>query len=358
MKWLFLICFSLFYPLNAAIHKLESLEEKLTTLEIESGIKPRPEKTSFNIFGDFLYWKASLDGVAYATTAVIVPSIAGGTVSDDFKARTVHFDYSPAFQIGAGVGLPYDHWDIAVHWLRSYSTGRDKAHGALTEAVGNRVIFESIGLIQEALSLPNKASAHCRVHLNVVDLVLGRTFLWSKYFSFRPFAGIRGTWLKLNWNIAFTAPVQPTAAFPQSSTDAKINNHFNAGGLVGGFESKWNLCQGFGFFSYATASLVYGESEEKTKQEFFSIASASSAPLEQTFTAHNASHTVKGIFDIAVGLKWERDLSKNCRILLRAGYDFFYWPSVTQKTIVQLSRIRDRADLSFQGLVVGGRLDF
>ena len=358
MKWLFLICFSLFHPLNAVVQHLKSLEEKLSTLEIESGVKQRPEKTSFNIFGDFLYWKASLDGVAYATTAKIVPSIAGGTVTDDFKTRTVHFNYSPAFHIGAGVGLPYDHWDIAVQWLRSYSTGRDEARGALTETVGNRVIFESIGLVQEALSFPNKAKAHCHVHLNVVDLVLGRTFLWSKYFSFRPFAGIRGAWLKLDWDISFTAPVQPAAAFPQSFTFADIKNHFNAGGLVGGFESKWNLFGGFGFFSYATAALIYGESSEKTKQEFFSITSAGATPLEQKLTARNASHTVKGIFDIAVGLKWERDLSKNCRILLRAGYDFLYWPSVTQKTIVQLSRIRDRADLSFQGLVVGGRLDF
>ena len=67
---------------------------------------------------------------------------------------------------------------------------------------------------------------------------------------------------------------------------------------------------------------------------------------------------MKGIFDIALGVKWERDFGKNGHVFLWAGYDFFYWPGVTQKTIVQETRIRDRADLSFEGLVLGAKVDF
>jgi hypothetical protein len=335
-----------------------TIDERLNALEVASGIKSAPEKTSFNVFGDFLYWKASLDGVAWATTAEVVSSVSGGTTFDEYKTRTVHFEYAPAFQVGAGVGLPFDHWDLSVRWLRTFSTGKDHARGSLTESVGNRVIFDSIGLIQALTSSINKAKAKCHVHLDVVDLVLGRTFLWSKYFSFRPFAGIRGSWLRLDWDLSFTRPIQSNFPTAQTFTFVDIDNSFKAGGLVGGFESKWNLYKGLGLFSYATASLIYGESKETTKQEYFYVPALSSAVTKQNFTARNSAHTVKGVFDIAVGVKWETHFCKDYHLLLHAGYDFFYWPAVTQKTVTQNTRIRDRSDLSFEGLMIGARVDF
>lgn len=354
MKWSYCVIFFL----CASLYATSSIEEKLNRLEIESGIKPPPNQTSVNAFGNFLYWKASLDGVAWATTAKVVARPSGGDTLDDFKTRMVHFDYSPAFQVGIGVGLPYDQWDVSVQWLRTDSTGRDHARGDLTIDVGNKIILDEIGLIQGLLTPPNRASAHCRVHLHIIDLVLGRTFFWSKYFVFRPFAGVRGAWLKLDWDLSFTMPIQSHAPLDQTYTFADINNRFNAAGLIGGFESKWNLYRGFGLFSHATASLIYGVSSEKTKQEFFLIPAMTSDLFEQTFSAKNSTHAVKGVFDIAIGLKWEKDLTKRWHLLLRAGYDFFYWPAVTQKTILQITRVRDRSDLSFQGFIVGARLDY
>ncbi len=360
MRWLCCVVF-LSIGLQATIRQdEEAIEDKIHRLEIESGIELPPERTSFNIFGDFIYWKTSLDGVAWATTAEVVNVVNGGESFDDFKTRMVHFDYSPAFQIGAGVGLPYDHWDVATRWLRTFSTGRDHARGVSLPGVGDRVIFDSNGLVVGLITppFPDRAKAKCHVHLDVVDLVLGRTFLWSRFFSFRPFAGVRGAWLRLKWDISFTMPIR--AGFPaaQSFTTEEIHNQFNAGGFVGGFESKWNIYKGFGLFSYASASLIYGKSSEKTMQEFFLVPPFLTTALEQNFSAKNSTHTVKGVFDIGVGLKWERTFSKHCHLLFDAGYDFFYWPAVTQKTVTQFTRVRDRADLSFQGLVLGGRWDF
>ena len=64
------------------------------------------------------------------------------------------------------------------------------------------------------------------------------------------------------------------------------------------------------------------------------------------------------MFDIAVGIKYEVDFYKTNHLLLWLGYDFFYWPNVTQKTILQDTRTRDRADLSYEGLIMGARVDF
>ncbi len=349
----------LFSDLSSNVSQdITSFEGRLERLERDSGIDLRKEKTTVFFFGDFIYWKTSLDGVAYATEAKAELDPVGNLVFTDFKAKTVDFDYAPAFQVGMGIGLPHDHWDITLKWLRSFTKGRDTAYGDLSVAAGNEVIFDSIGLIEGLVSPPNRVSADCSVHLDVGEIVLGRTFLWSRYFWFKLYGGLKGAWVRLDWDISYKVPVVIPSATVQTYTDFNVDNDYAGGGFVGGFESKWNVYKGFGLFSRASAALIYGRSSERTKQKFFTIPAGSVETFEQTLTAHNARAAVKAVFDIAIGLKWEGNFYKTDHILVWAGYDFFYWPGVTQKTIVQLTRIRDRSDLSYEGLVVGARMDF
>lgn len=335
-----------------------SFEERLSRLEQDAGVDLRKESTTFLLFGEFIYWKTSLDGVAYATTAKVDENLSGDPVLNKYKTRTVHFEYSPAFQIGIGANLPRDHWDVAASWLRSTSEGKDKAHGELSQVLGSRVILDSIGLIQPLDSPPSMAKADCRVQLNVVDLALGRTFVWSRYFWFRPYGGVRAAWVDLDWKIAFTRPVFADFGSDQTYTRLHIDNTYSAAGFVGGFDSRWNLYKGFGLFSKASASLIFGTSSERTRQKFFTVPAGQTVVTENLLKAHNTTHAVKAIFDIALGLKWERDFGKAGHVFLWIGYDFFYLPSVTQKTIVQQTRVRDRADLSFEGVMMGAKVDF
>lgn len=360
MKWTYLLAMICVSGLgfSAEPEEFRSVEEKIKRLEADAGLDVRPETTTFFVFGEFIYWKASLDGVGYATTAEVVANPGGGTLNNDFKTRMVHFNYEPAFEIGLGIGLPFDHWDLTARWLRSHSTGRDTAHGAPTDSIGNRVILDSVGLIEMLDSFPTRAKAKCNVNLDVVDGVLGRTFLWSRYFVFRPYAGIRGAWVKLDWDISFKRHISTPSAENQSYTKFDVDNDFIACGFIGGFESKWNLYNNFGLYSDASAALLYGNSSEKSKQKFYRIPAGETEVFEQKLSARNSAHTVKAVFDIGIGLKWETNMFKNGHFLIWAGYDFFYWPNVTQKTITQANRSRDRADLSYQGFVVGTRFVF
>ncbi|MBS0605275.1 MAG: hypothetical protein JSS60_09620 [Verrucomicrobia bacterium] len=338
--------------------EITSMEDKVKRLEQDSGIDTQPERTTINFFGEFLYWKASLDGVAYATTGVGRIGTSGALIFDKFKTRTAHFEYDPGFQIGVGIGLPHDHWDMEGRWLRFHTRGYDEARGDLSAGVGNKVIFDSIGTIEGLDSPPSQAKAECHLKLDVVDAVLGRTFLWSRYFWFHPFAGIRAAWVRLDWDIAFKMPIVIPSLKDQSLSELDVDNRYTAVGFVGGFDSKWNLWKGIGLFSHASASLIYGKSSESTEQEFTRIPPLHLDGLQQTLTAHNSAHAIKGVFDIAVGLKWESDFYKKHHFMMWAGYDFFYWPNVTQKTINQFTRSRDRADMSFEGLIMGARVDY
>jgi hypothetical protein len=370
MKWLCLAAALFFYATFEAAEepardgskthpRFLSIESKIRSLEQQVGIKPPTYKTTFNLFGDFLYWKASLDGVGYATTAVGVVNADGSDGFNKFKTRTVHFSYDPGFLIGAGVGLPYDQWDVGCQWLRFHTRGKDKAHGSLDAASGHRAILDLIGMLEPLLSPPGKATADCRIHLDVVDLVMGRSFYWSRYFNFRPFAGLRAAWVDIDWDISFTRPIFPGFPDPQTFAFLDAGNDFNAIGFLGGFESDWTFHKGLGLFSYATASLIYGKSSEHTREEFFLVPASGTKAIEQTLKAQNATHTVKSVFDLALGIQWSLRFKKDrYGLLLRAGYDFFYWPNVTQKTVIQNNRIRDRADLSFQGLIMGAKFEF
>jgi len=369
MKWICLVLVVVFSPLFAIFENLTpfeyeihqgaaSIEEQLQKLELELGIKRPVPRTSWNLFGDFLYWKASLDGVAYATTAVEVVNADGSLGQDRFKTRTVHFSYDPGFCIGIGVGLPYDNWDIGLRWLRFYTTGHDKAHGAASDAAGGRVILDSVGMLEALVSNPTKATAKCDIHLNVVDLYLGRRFLWSHYFEFRPYAALRGAWIDLDWDIAFRAPITIPSPVNQSYAFLDVDNDFNAIGFIGGFDSKWTFYKGLGLFCYASAGLVYGESSEKTKEKFFLVPASTTTLIEQTLRARNATHAIKSVFDFTLGLKWEILFKGHYQFGIHAGYELLYWPNVTQKTVVQNMRIRDRSDLSFQGLILGAGFDF
>lgn len=360
MKWAWLVAFLCGSFLFADDSAWDSIEAKIRRLEQDAGINPNPERTSFNFFGEFYYAKASLDGVAYATTAVFEEVPGGGGGFNKFKTRSVHFNYDPGFQIGAGIGLPYDRWDIQGRWLRFHSVGHDLAHADQVIGFGNKAIIDAIGSIQSIISLDvsaTKAKAACHLKLDVVDAVLGRTLLWSRYFWFHPFVGIRSAWIKLDWDISFTMPIVPDVTFNQALSKLDVDNHYTAVGLIGGFDSKWNLYKGLGLFSHASASLLYGPSSEITKQEFEVMPAGTPQLIKQTLRARNATHAVKGLFDIALGLKWEQKFYKTS-MMIWGGYNFFYLPNVSQKTIVQVLRTRDRSDLSFQGIVVGAKADF
>ena len=72
----------------------------------------------FSFWGIYLLENFSRWG-GLATTAKVDENFSGAPVLNKYKTRTVHFPYAPAFQIGMGVNLPRDHWDVAMSWLRS-----------------------------------------------------------------------------------------------------------------------------------------------------------------------------------------------------------------------------------------------
>ena len=185
---------------------------------------------------------------------------------------------------------------------------------------------------------------------------LGRTFLWSQYFSFRPFAGIRGASLKLDWDISFTAPVQPAAAFPQSFTlqisiitlmRVVLSAGSNPNGTSSGDSGSFLMPQ------LPDLWRVFREDEAGVFLHRFSCAT----PLEQKLTARNSFHTVKGIFEIAVGLKWEGTSPKIVGSCFALDMIFSTGLPHAKDHRSNYPGSRGSRGFEFSGIAVGARVD-
>ena len=194
LKWLLLI--SAAFSVNGFADEETSIKERIEFLEDKRAYHFK--KKSFKVItrGELLYWKASVDGVATATTS-ITRNAAGTSdqVGTHVKTRSPHFPYDPGFRIGFGIESPFDLFDFFVVWTRFFTEGNDKAHGtriASTPSSGDKVIFGDIGLIKELVSIPNSSKAKCSVQEDLIDLQLARGIEVSEHFFMRPYFGIRG----------------------------------------------------------------------------------------------------------------------------------------------------------------------
>jgi hypothetical protein len=341
--------------------------ERVRSLEEERGYYSSREKLFRGILGaELLYWKADIDGVAYATTSKLVKANGGfGNLNTSVKTRTPHFSYDPGFRLTLGVQSPFDLFDVVLVWTRFYTEGHDRAHGTRVPAIAvpdDQLIFDDIGLIKTFTSIPNNAKAECHFKGNLFDVQLGRGIEMSDHFFFRPYFGVRAVWSDLNWNISVTRTFIFPEIFGQESTQLKVNNDFRAvGGLFGMFVD-WKLPMGFGVTSRAAGALVYGRTSESTHQDFIFVPPFSGIQIEQDYKAHNSFHSVKGLWELFGGVYWQSEMPKqkkyqtgtrHFQVRLIAGYEFQQWPTIAQKTNVQVSRERERFSLGFQGFSGG-----
>lgn len=333
-----------------------SIVERLQKIDEQREYYPKKVKHYHGIVGaELLYWKADLDGVAYATTSEFISS----GVSTHVKTHTPHFAYDPGFRVYIGIQSPFDLFDAVLMWTRFSTQGHDRAHGTLA---GDKIIFSDIGLIQGLISIPNEAKAKVELTGNLLDLQLGRGIMMSNHFFFRPYFGLRAVWSNVDWNIAFTRNYFFPDAAAQDSTRLKVDNHFRGIGGLFGMIVDWKLPKGFGIYNRVSGALVYGRSIEATHQEYFFVPAFSQTETERDYRAHNSFYCVKALWGMFGGMYWESKMLKprkyrmktgHVRLRITAGYEFQQWPAIAQKTNVQASRERERYTVDFQGFTGG-----
>lgn len=281
---------------------------------------------AFDIFADFLIWKASEETSSiWATSTSIDPD--GVEV---FEAHNLNFDWDLGFRVGVGNLFTCDCWDVRLYWTWFQS------HASETIPTGEIILTQFFGgFLNDDVS----ESAKIRLDLkyNMFDGQLGREFCICGCFFLRPYMGIRGGWIdqciRSEWQ-NFT--VDPVTQF--SSTENLTNNFWGIGPLAG-IGSQWELgCYFFLFGDFETA-LLWGTWSNKDVYK-----NSNSITIN---TNMKDSHLGSLTMHAFAGLGWERNFGCWSHFTARLGYEWQIWFS--QFRISTFQQLRVHGDLTLQG---------
>lgn len=343
-----------------------TLERRISALEKRRGgllnppARPLCEDFDFNFSGDVLFWQANETGlpIGVQNTASTFGTIAGAVNLQDAKVKHLDFDYDPGFRLGIDFDTPYDGWDLGLFWTRLFSKGSKSS-----SVSGNKELFAS----QVNPRLPefltgNPAAepiyaqmyGHLKIHLNQLDLDLGREFFVSKYLTLRPHMGLRTTWirqfLKTDYNSGIAAGALP--AMPD--IDIRQKNKWWGIGLEGGLDTVWMLGKGFSFYGSIAGAIEYGFQKVISKQ-----ASEAGIEFENERDSQRNSHP---ILDLQLGLRWDHGFKQDSyNFGIHGGWEHHTYFSQNQfhadlRPIGQYSA--NQGDLSYQGWTIGAHLAF
>lgn len=167
---------------------------------------------SYEIFADYLYWRATetLDWVH--TNNLSQPNLAIGF-------RGVKYDFGPGFRIGAS----YEgDWDTKLYFTKFDTKGTDSVNGNLTtEFIGGR-LSQTI----PATTFYQSGQADFRISFNMIDWNVGKHFNVTDSLMLRPIVGLQGGVINQTLNTYFQGQ-------PLSISETVKNNFRGIGPKVG-----------------------------------------------------------------------------------------------------------------------------
>jgi len=370
----------------------ESLDERLETLEKEmreisaqtpqerlgidfASARPEVEGQKAFISFDILYWHPKVGGTDYAYSAqiqsrtVTVPG-AGSTVVllPARKGEVKHndLDWEWGFKVGLGCNVPHDGWDIygQYTWYNPDST-QSSTKAPPSGLLPLRQFGEIVAL---------KAKSSFEIDYDNLDVEHGRSYFTSAYLSFRPFIGVKTTWLDLYQRITYVASPLNDIVFPgqfdTTGFDFKSKGSSKLWGIGPrvGLNSRWHLGSGFSYFGDVATSILYGYFKT-FHHEFFPPHIDVNDANGNLFKIRTKKHLFIPFMQMFTGLEWDGYVNhKNQHIRLKLGYEVqYYWranqiqqpedASGTSPTLrVDYEPFSD--DVMFYGITGEFRLDF
>lgn len=316
--------------------------------------------------GEALLWQAVEDNLYYAAKDRQPPYPLNNTGSPENDPLRFDFEWNWGFRLGMGYNIPRDHWDLFLDWthIENHAHGKNTAKGVFApDEVWRTPIFATATVPGAATSIQGRWN----VHLDQIDLQLGREFYAGRRLTFRPSVGLRSAFILQKEHIFAQGPGgQPFAAGPVSSR-VKLQNQFWGFGFAAGIDTDWQLGCGFSLFGKASFALLLGYFKIHERGSVIQP-SNSGANGGVGWRLRSSSRTEKPIFDLAMGFKWSRTFcDERYGLTLKAGYEYHCYENqnqylqdvgienATQRIVVPVAT---PGDLAYQGLTLSGQIDF
>lgn len=324
-----------------------NLENRVSALEQRKGasgiVTPsaRPQvKEAADLFitADCILWQAHSDGVGFTTKSQSNTSLVNG------KTKHPEFEWNWGFKLGVGYDLTHDGWDLRARYTRIHNAANKEISVPNGEALFFLLTNAATGVVSQNAT---SARDHWNVHLNIVDLEVGREYYISKRLAMRPFMGLETAWIIQHEKNKFQGG---TAAPLAGSAFRTFERHKYWGlGLRVGIDGNWHLGQGWSIFSNTALNVLYG---------FFDIHNTSRTELANgtttgTQSSNDGYHVSKTITEVVTGLSWDRMLAEDrCHLGIRAGWEHHLFLNQNQEARIS------KGDLTIQGYTLRVRVDF
>lgn len=342
--------------------QMRSLENRINTLEQKksatNALNPsgRPQvRDGADLFftADLLVWQAHENGLGYAIKAQTPQPLSSALYKSSVK--NMEFDWDCGFRLGLGWNTPHDGWDLGVNW----TWFQNKAKGA-ANVNSSHILLPTNAYAPADIPLTgfSKATSHYRLHLNLLDLDLGREFFVSKWMTLRPFISLRSGWIYQNTHATFCEGV-PSTSLTGSFLKAE-NNYWGIGPRMG-LNTQWGLGHGISLFGNAGASLLYGFFHLENYQKQILGGSSNDA-----VTNKDSVRVGRAISELALGVRWDTMFADDrCHFGIQAGWEhlMFFEQNQFKKFSGTTSAssgnyVNSQGSLTIQGWTLSARLDF
>jgi hypothetical protein len=323
----------------------------LASDEVDSSIPMVSHAWNLDVRADWLYWKANETGLSYALNQDFFKFSSLVSMGSGNAAHP-KFDWQSGFRVGIGYTVPRDHWDISLLWTWNEGKGSD-SQTSNNDAVPTILpIFIHPNVYNdESIVACMEASDDVLIHLNLIDLDLGRKSKLGKCFGIHPHLGLRSAWINQIHNVDYHNLFDSEKEEVLKTYHTHMTNKFWGLGPRIGIGADFNLGVGLSLVSDVSLSLLYGLFEI-THSEQFAINSHS----EGTILAEgNNFHSEALVTDVELGLRWSRPFFKErIRLTLQAGWEHHMFLSQNQLMHFVDGQnwanfIQNQGDLSFQG---------
>lgn len=310
--------------------------------------------------GDWLYFKPQEKGLSYALKATANPVTVSSATQWEIQNgeyKSTEFCWQSGFRVGAGWNTKHDDWDFLLSWTHFYTSEKDS-----TSTVGTDYVFPSMGDPSIAIGPVQSASADFCLHLNQLELILGREFYVSRALSLKPKFGVITAWIDQKYDINYDNSAGIGGGTQGSFNDINNKCDFWGTGLKAGLNTQWELGWGFSIFGDGAFSILYGKFNLNHQSDLSTTVSGT--PVSGNSTIKDKLRIARYIADLGLGLRWDyMFMDDRVHLGLSAGWkDHMYFG---QNQFLATSNARyvginetQNEDLTLQGFVLGARIDF
>ncbi len=337
-------------------------EQRWRDNQITPEAKPNTEGQSWNpiVTADFIYWKAYSQGLAYAYDGVSNAPSAVPPSASSGKVMRPTFDWEPGFKLGFGNKFAHDGWDAYVQytWLHADADDdEEETNCCVTTCSSSKSDYWlATNACPEAVLASCEGAKWKLNSFNVLDFEVGRNFYMSKFLTMRPFGGLKFSWQRQKYNVAYDdilfvgdqggTPSSNIVIPLASDIELKLKQKEFGVGLRAGMNTAWYFCKWLGAYGdFALTGLWNHFKENRT------VSVASPTGTFNSEVIKDKVYDVTGVIEIGLGLffdwAWHDD---DYMLSLAAGWETQVW--LNQNNFIYLMNNNAPGNLSFQGFTL------